>query len=34
MPTTMINWNTDDADSYWKDIAEKLKFYFDALGIN
>lgn len=34
MPTTMINWNTEDADFYWKDITEKLKFYFDALGIN
>lgn len=34
MPTTMINWNTEDADSYWKDIANKLKFYFDALEIN
>lgn len=34
MPTTMINWNIEDADSYWKDIAEKLKYYFDAIGIN
>ncbi len=33
MPTTMINWNTEDANSYWNDIAEKLKYYFNAIGI-
>ena len=33
MPTNMINWNTEDARAYWNDIAEKLKYYFDAIGI-
>ena len=28
MPKTMINWNEEDARAYWKDIQEKLKFYW------
>ena len=27
MPTTMINWNKEDAAAYWADIKEKLKDY-------
>ena len=34
MPTTMVNWNTDDARAYWNDITEKLAYYFSAIGIN
>lgn len=28
MPTSMVNWTKDDAENYWKDICEKLKYYF------
>lgn len=33
MPTTMINWNKEDAQAYLNDIEEKLKYYYDAIGI-
>jgi hypothetical protein len=33
MPTTMINWNTEDAKAYWEDIAEKLQYYFEIIGV-
>lgn len=33
MPSTMINWNIEDAEAYWNDIKEKLHYYFYQLGI-
>ena len=33
MPSTMINWNKDDAEAYLNDIKEKLQYYFDQIGI-
>lgn len=32
-PSTMVNWNTEDAEAYWKDMCNKLKFYFDKLEV-
>lgn len=32
-PSTMVNWNTEDAEAYWKDMCDKLKFYFDKLEV-
>lgn len=32
-PSTMVNWNTEDAEAYWKDMCDKLKFYFDKLKV-
>ena len=32
-PSTMMNWNTEDAEAYWKDMCDKLKFYFDKLEV-
>jgi hypothetical protein len=29
MPTSMVNWTKVDAEKYWEDICEKLKYYFD-----
>ena len=34
MPLTMMNWNIEDAESYWEDIKEKLQYYFKQLGIS
>ena len=34
MPSTMVNWNTEDARAYWDDMAKKLAYYFSAIGIN
>lgn len=33
MPSTMMNWNIDDAEAYWNDIKEKLQYYFNQIGI-
>lgn len=33
VPSTMVNWNTEDAEAYWKDMCDKLKFYFDELEV-
>lgn len=33
VPSTMVNWNTEDAKAYWKDMCDKLKFYFDKLEV-
>ena len=30
--TTMMQWTEKDAENYWKDMKEKLKFYFDKLN--
>ncbi len=32
MPKTMINWNKEDAEAYWNDIADKLDYYIKAIG--
>lgn len=33
MPSTMMNWNIEDAEAYWDDIKEKLQYYFKQIGI-
>ena len=33
VPSTMVNWNTEDAKAYWNDMCDKLKFYFDKLEV-
>lgn len=33
MPSTMMNWNIDDAEAYWNDIKDKLQYYFNQIGI-
>ena len=33
MPTTMMNWNIEDANAYWNDIKEKLQYYYNKIGI-
>ena len=33
MPSTMMNWNKEDAEAYWNDIKDKLQYYFEKIGI-
>ena len=33
LPSTMVNWNIEDAEAYWNDISEKLQYYFEQMGI-
>lgn len=33
MPSTMMNWNIEDAEAYWSDIREKLQYYFNQIGM-
>lgn len=33
MPTSMMNWNRNDAEAYWNDMADKLDYYFKKWGV-
>lgn len=33
MPSTMLNWTIEDAEAYQRDISQKLKYYFDIIGV-